>query len=48
MLFMIMMIIMNITMYDVSCMVYDDDDDDDDYDDKYDADYVSDDDNYDV
>ena len=49
MMFMIMMIIINITMYDVSCMVYDDDDaDDDDYDDKDDADYVSDDDNYDV
>ena len=47
-MFMIMMIIINITMYDVSCMVYDDDDADDDYDDKDDADYVSYDDNYDV
>ena len=48
MMFMIMMIIINITMYDVSCMVYDDDDADDDYDDKDDADYVIDDDSYDV
>ena len=48
MMFMIMMIIINITMYDVSCKVYDDEDADDDYDDKDDADYVSDDDSYDV
>ena len=48
MMFIIMMIITYLTMYDVSCMVYDDDDADDDYDDKDDADYVSYDDNYDV